>query len=346
MQAMTVVPGKPDTAAVGERADPDTGDGSVLVAGVAIGICGTDREIVHRGHGRTPPGHRDLVLGHESLGRVLSAPTGSGLDAGDLVVGVVRRPDDCPCCQAGEWDFCRTGNYTERGIKGADGFGSRQWRADPGFLIRLAPTLADTGVLLEPTSVVAKAWEQIDIIRGRACHDGNTALITGAGPIGLLAALLAVQRGYDTHVYDLMATGPKPDLVTRLGATYHSGAARDLPVRPDAVVEATGVGELVFDVLELTAPNAVICLTGISTGSHDLAVPADAVNRRLVMGNEVIVGSVNAARRHYEQAASALAAADPDWLLRMISRRVPLAHWPDALTRQDSDVKVVVDLEH
>ncbi len=344
MRAMTVVPGRRDMATISQRPDPDPRDGQVLVQGLAVGICGTDLEIVHGGHGSPPAGRSDMTLGHESLGRVLDAPAGSGLTAGQLVVGVVRRPDDCACCRAGQWDFCRTGNFTERGIKGADGYGSQQWRADPGFLVALDPALTQTGVLLEPTSVVAKAWEQIDIIRGRACHDGQVALITGAGPIGLLAAMLAVARGYDTHVYDRVTSGPKPDLVAALGATYHCGAVGELPVRPDAVVEATGVGELVFDLLDQTAPNAVVCLTGISSGTREISIPADPVNRRLVMSNEVIFGSVNAARRHYEQAAAALAAVDAGWLERLISRRVALSDWTDALTRRDDDVKVVVDL--
>ncbi len=344
MHAMTVVPGHPDTARVSRRPEPDPRDGQVLVQGLAVGICGTDLEIVHGGHGSAPDGRTELTLGHESLGRVLDAPAGSGLSAGELVVGVVRRPDGCPCCRAGQWDFCRTGEFTERGIKGADGYGAQLWRADPPFLVPLDPTLADTGVLLEPTSVVAKAWEQIDTIRGRACHDGRVALITGAGPIGLLAAMLAVARGYQTHVYDRVTAGLKPDLVAALGATYHCGAVADLPVRPDAVVEATGVGELVFDLLDQTAPNAVVCLTGISSGTREIPVPADPINRRLVMANEVIFGSVNAARRHYEQAAAALVAADAGWLRRLISRRVGLSSWTDALTRHDDDVKVVVDL--
>lgn len=343
--AMTVTPGKPETAAAAERDEPAETDGDVLVEGLAVGICGTDHEIAHGGHGSPPAGHSDLVLGHESLGRVLSAPDGSHLTAGDLIVGIVRRPDDCDCCQAGLWDFCRTGNYVERGIKGADGYGAQRWRIPTAYAVPVAPSLAAAGVLMEPTTVVAKAWEQIDLVRSRVpAHADPVALITGAGPIGLLAALLAVQRGYDTHVFDLATTGPKPQLVTDLGATYHTGNLDDVGVAPDAAVEATGVGELVFDLCEKTAPNAAICLTGISSGTRDIGVGADAINRRLVMGNEAILGSVNANRSHYQQAAAALAAADLTWLERLITRRVPLSSWPDALTHHDGDVKVVVDL--
>jgi len=343
---MTVVPGQPDSAAATEREEPPEADGDVLVEGLAVGICGTDHEVVAGAHGGPPPGRRDLVIGHESLGRVRSAPASSGLHAGDLVVGIVRRGDDCECCRAGQWDFCRTGNYVERGIKGADGYGARHWRVPAEFAVRIADGLASTGMLLEPTTVVAKAWEQIDLLRGRVpAPPDPVALITGAGPIGLLAALLAVQRGYDTHVYDRVTDGPKPRLVADLGATYHTGELADLPVAPDAVVEATGVGALVFGLSELTAPNAAICLTGISSGTREVQVGADELNARMVMGNDAVVGSVNANRTHYEQAAAALERADAGWLERLISRRVPLSSWPDALTREPDDVKVVVDLQ-
>lgn len=345
MRAVSVVPGDLSTAGVEERPDPLLSDGAVLVEGLFMGICGTDVEISRDGYGQPPPGARTLVLGHESLGRVLEAPTGSGFAAGDLVAGVVRRPDSCPACQDGQWDFCLTGNYVERGIKGRDGYGATRWRADPPFLVKIPAHLGDSGVLLEPTSVVAKAWEQIDRIATRAFSDARVALVTGAGPIGLLAALLGVQRGLQVHVLDTVTDGPKPALVADVGATYHCTGVAGLGIRPDVVVEATGVGSLVFDVIEHTGPNAIVALTGLSSGTHAVSVPLDAVNKQLVLTNEVIFGSVNAAYRHYEQAAAALGQADPAWLARLVSRRVPIDQWPSALTRQPDDVKVVIDLQ-
>ena len=114
--------------------EPDLHDGSVLVEAIAVGVCGTDVEIVEGHYGWAPPGKTRLVLGHESLGRVVDpGPTG-GLNKGDLVVGIVRRPDPVPCpnCAVGEWDMCRNGQYTERGIKQIDGFMSEHWRIEPG----------------------------------------------------------------------------------------------------------------------------------------------------------------------------------------------------------------------
>jgi threonine dehydrogenase-like Zn-dependent dehydrogenase len=343
---MTVIPGKPGSAEVSEVPDPPVSDGSVLVEAISVGICGTDREIVEGGHGAPPPGRERLLIGHESLGRVVSAPDDAGVAVGDTVMGVVRRPDPVPCerCAAGEWDFCRNGRYTERGVEGRDGYGAEYWRIEPEFAVRVDPALGVHGVLVEPASVVAKAWEEIDRFRARSSVPGNRALITGAGPIGLLAALLGVQRGLDVHVLDQVTSGAKPDLVAALGATYHHGDVADLGLAPDVAVECTGVGSVAFGVARASAPGSVICLAGLSAGHGTAPVDLDTLAKDLVMANTVLFGTVNAALRNYAQAAEALAAADQAWLERLITRRVPLSSWPDALDRRADDVKVVVDL--
>ena len=205
--------------------EPHPDLGSVLVETVAVGICGTDREIIHGEYGTAPPEEDYLIIGHESLGRVLDAPAASGLVAGDLVVGIVRRPDPVPCtnCSVGEWDMCRNGLYTEHGIKELHGFCAERFRLEPNEAVKVDPRLGDLGVLLEPASVIAKAWEHIDRIGARAHWKPERALVTGAGPIGLLAALMGVQRGLEVHVLDLVEKGLKPDLVRDLGASYHVG---------------------------------------------------------------------------------------------------------------------------
>ena len=346
MRACTVAPGRLDTAGVEEIREPRPEDGDVLVEGLLAGVCGTDLEIARDGFGEPPEGHERIVLFHESLGRALEAPGAGGPAGGDLLAGIVRRPDPlpCPCCAQDQWDFCRNGRYTERGIKGLDGFGSQRWLVPGKYAVKLDPALGDLGVLMEPTSVVAKAWDQIEKIGRRACFDHSVVLVTGAGPIGLLAAMIAAQKGLEVHVVDLATEGPKPALVRDLGATYHTDLD-DLRCEPDVVVEGTGVGSLIFALLQRTAPNAVVCLTGISSGTHSVSVPADAINKEMVLENAVVFGSVNAGRAHYEQAAEFLSAADRDWLGRLVTRRVPMAEWPSALTKNPDDVKVVVDLQ-
>jgi glucose 1-dehydrogenase len=155
---------------------------------------------------------------------------------------------------------------------------------------------------------------------------------------------LGVQRGLAMHVLDLNDTGPKAQLVADLGATFHTGDLHDIGVTPDVVIECTGHGPLAFEVTDLAAPNAVICLTGISSGTRTVAAGLDQANKAMVLENTVVFGSVNASRRNYEQAAEALAKADPSWLHRMITRRVPMSGFVDGLHKHADDVKVVVDL--
>src|SRR5262249_40881485 len=157
--------------------------------------------------------------------------TGSGFAAGDRIVGIVRRPDPvpCPACAAGEWDMCRNGRYSERGIKGRDGYGAERFRIEPEFAIKVDAALGPPAVLIEPPRMVAKAWDHIDRIGRRArSFQPRRLLVTGAGPIGLLAALIGVQRGLDVHVLDRNQHGVKPTLVSDLGAIFHAGAASKL----------------------------------------------------------------------------------------------------------------------
>jgi threonine dehydrogenase-like Zn-dependent dehydrogenase len=345
MRAMTVVPGKADSASVGEVPEPPASDGSILVEGLRAGICGTDLELVAGQFGSGRPGSDRLVIGHESLGRVLEAPPGSGFATGDLVMGIVRRPDPvpCPACARGEWDFCRNGRYTERGIKEMDGYGAERWRIDPYYAVPVPASLGHLGVLVEPASILTKAWDQVDQVAARSWSKPEHVLITGAGPIGLLGALIAAQRGYAVHVLDLATDGPKPQLVRDLGGQYLTDLS-DLEVTPDVVIEATGAGEVVLACAKLLGPAGVMCLTGISPGQASIDVQLDALVRQLVVRNAVLVGSVNAAKRHYAQAVDVLQAADPDWLGRLVTRTVPLSDWPSALVREAGDIKVVVDL--
>jgi glucose 1-dehydrogenase len=346
MKAVTVKPMTAGTARLDDVPDPPESDGPVLVETLAIGVCGTDAEIVSGLYGWAPPGRDRLVLGHESLGRVKESPSGAPVAVGDLVVGIVRRPDPVPCanCAVGEWDFCHNGQYTERGIKSRDGYCSEHYRIHPDFAVKIDPKLGSLGVLMEPTSVVAKAWEQVDRIGGRAHWDPQTVVITGAGPIGLLAAMIGAQRGLDVHVFDQVTSGTKPDLVHALGATYHTGRIEHSCPHPDIVIECTGVASVVFDAMEHLGPGGVACLTGVSGGKHAVRVEGSMLNRGMVLENQAVVGSVNANRRHYEAAAAALAKADPHWLGGLITRRVPLDHWQEALSRGPDDVKVVIEV--
>jgi glucose 1-dehydrogenase len=345
MKALTVVPGRSGTADLTEVPEPNPSEGALLVEAAAVGICGTDEEIVKGAYGAPPPGRDRLVLGHESLGRVLEAPDDSTLEPGDMVVGIVRHPDPVPCpnCAVGEWDMCRNGRYTEHGIKERDGFLRERYRLEPEMAVKVDPELGQVAVLTEPTSVVAKAWDHVERIGARARWGPERVLVAGAGPIGLLAAMLGLQRDLDVHVLDRLTAGPKPGLVKDLGATYHADL-EEVPHSFDVIVECTGVGQLVFDLVGRLGPNGTMALTGIGSTGRQVALDAAATNRRLVLGNAVVFGSVNANRRHYEHAREALGRADRGWLERLVSRWVPLGRWPEALDRRTDDVKTVIEL--
>lgn len=347
MRALVVTPRRADSAELADIPEPASGAGSLLVQALAVGICGTDIEIVSGAYGWAPPGRDRLVIGHESIGRVLTAPDGSGFATGDLVVGIVRRPDPVPCsyCAIGEWDMCRNGKYTERGIKELDGYASERFALEAAYAVKVDPGLGHLGVLLEPASVVAKAWDHAERMGQRSrAWSPRTALVTGAGPIGLLAALLGRQRGLDVHVFDRAQDGPKPGLVRDIGATYHGGTLEVLgELAPDIIIECSGATPVIADVITRSAPSGIVCLAGVSSGGHAMNLDLGDVNRRMVLENDVVFGSVNANRAHYEAGAAALARADRAWLARLITRRVPLDRWREALERRPDDVKVILE---
>jgi threonine dehydrogenase-like Zn-dependent dehydrogenase len=344
VKAITVEPRKPGSARFEDVPEPDAREGSVLVEAVAVGVCGTDVEITEGKYGWAPPGHGRLVLGHESLGRVIDPGPSGGLEKGDLVVGIVRRPDPVPCpnCAVGEWDMCRNGQYTERGIKEIHGFMSERWRIEPEYAIKVDPSLGILGVLLEPMTVITKALEQVVLIGQRSFWEPKTVVVTGAGPIGLLAACAARLKGKTVHVLDRMESGVKPQLVRDLGATYHSGTILDLDFAPDVIVECTGVGSVLEGAVKKIGAGGVVCLTGVGSGGAAPGHTVADIAAKLVLNNNVLVGSVNANKRHWYKASQALVEADRSWLARLITRREKPESFEKALQRTPDDIKVVL----
>lgn len=339
MRALIIQPtGNGGKLVLGEVPEPSPGEGELLVEAVALGICGTDRELANRAP-RPPAFDRsDLILGHESLGRVLTAPAGSGIDPGDLVVGIVRRPDPIPCmfCAEGQFDLCENGRFTERGISGLDGFGSEQFRLEADYAVRIDPRLGLAGVLLEPASVVAKAWEQLDRVVRRPYR---RALVLGAGPIGLLAALLGKQRGVEMHVVDQVEHGPKPRQVSALNAEYYTRVDK-LTGTFDAVIECCGA--LVGEAIQLTAPGGAACLVGGIDPLSASSVNLGELSRDLMIGNRTVFGIVNSNRRHFEAAHAALQIADQNWLRGLLTDCIPLEDWRSAFEIGPETIKSVI----
>ena len=345
MRAITIAPRQAGTLRMDDIPEPPAREGGMLVRAIAVGICGTDRELVDGIYGQACEGKERLVLGHESLGRVISAPADSGFSVGDMVVGIVRHPDPVPCanCALGEWDMCRNGLFTERGIKQADGFCAERWRTDPGFAVKVTPVLGIAAVLLEPASVLAKAWEHIERIGRRSRWAPQRVLVTGAGPVGLMAAMMGLQRELEVHVMDHNKEGPKPELVRRLGASYHT---RFPAFEPDIVIECSGSPKVIVQAVGGSAPGGIVCLTGLGGSQHQASFDAAKLNQSMVLENRVVFGTVNANLRHYHDAADALARADRSWLQSIITRRVPLERWQEAYEKRKGDVKTVLVFEN
>lgn len=344
MKAITVEPKVEGSARLEDVSEPDEREGSVLVEAVAVSVCGADVEIVEGKYGWASPGKIRLILGHESLGRVLEPDPTVRLKKGDLVVGIVRRSDPIPCanCAVGEWDMCRNGLYKERGIKQLNGYMSERWRIDPDYAIKIDSSLGLLGVLLEPATVVAKAWETVAAVGSRSFWELRNVLVTGAGPIGLLAAILGKQRGMDVHVLDRATSGPKPDLVRALGATYHSCSVPEVRHEPDVIIECTGVGPLITDSIQIVGSGGIVCLTGVGSGGPASRLSTADIATEAVLQNKVIVGSVNANKRLWCKAGEALARADRSWLSCLITRRERPEDFSKALQRKPDDIKVVI----
>ena len=357
MRAVVVTPRKRGSGRLLKVADPQAQPGEVLVRVQEVGLDGTDAEILEGQYGEAPPVDDYLIIGHESLGQVEEIADGAGgLSSGDWVVAIVRRPDPVPCrnCAVGEWDMCLNGQYVERGIKGRHGFLAELYAEAPPFLVRVPEELAKVGVLLEPLSIVEKAVEQIGRIQERLVWQAERAVVLGAGPIGLLVGTLLRLKGLDVHFYDVTEGGIKREVAEAMGAHYiwakegklgHELAASIGTV--DIIVEATGYSPLAFDAMDMIGPNGILCLTGVSGGTRTLRISADHLNLEMVLQNKVVFGTVNANRRHFETGIVHLKEIEGRWpglLARLITRRVPMTGFMEALERSPGAVKSVVEI--
>jgi len=356
MSAVAVRPGTPHSLHV--RTDvpvPRSGGEVVVVRVLQAGVCGTDVEIDQGLFGEAPGGCDYLVLGHENLGVVESCPPGCGLSPRDLVVSTVRRGcgESCAACAAGRSDLCLTGRFSERGIRRRHGFMSELYAEEPGYLVRVPSSLRATAVLMEPLSIVEKGIDQALYLSQRLDWGPRTAMVLGAGPVGLLAALVLRLRGLSVNVAALEPEGSPRDLLLReAGIRYLSTAAapiEELPARVgrvDLVFEATGATAAVVPAMSILGPNGVCVLSSVTAGHRALPVDVAAWNQEMVLGNHVVFGTVNAARLHFEAGVRDMELAEaryPGWLSRLITRRVPFTDAVGAIVHRPDDIKTVLE---
>jgi glucose 1-dehydrogenase len=333
------------------------------------GVCGTDREICAFQYGTPPDGAGYLIIGHESLGEVVEVGSEvTRVKVGDLVVPMVRRPcvhDACIACRSDRQDFCYTGDFTERGIKGAHGFMAEFVVDDEKYMNPVPKALRDVAILVEPLTIAEKALTQIwevqqrlpwacPVTPGKSRRHCHTALVLGAGPVGLLGAMALVVADFDVYVFSREAPpNPKSALVEAIGAHYVAAeqeSIEDLAERIkniDVVYEATGASSISFEVMEVLGTNAIFVFTGVPGRKAPIEVDTDLIMRNLVLKNQVVFGTVNANREAFENAIRDIGIFLERWpeaTRSLITGRFPMAAHRDLLVGQQTGIKNVISL--
>jgi threonine dehydrogenase-like Zn-dependent dehydrogenase len=348
MKAVAVFPQKREVRVIDAPEPKLQSPTQVKVRTREVGVCGTDKDILQFTYGTPPPGSEYLILGHECLGEVVEVGTAvRGLQKEDLVVPRVRRPcphATCPACRHGHPDFCITGDYTERGIKDAHGFCAELFVEDVAYLHRAPTELREVAVLTEPLTIAEKALREVKRIQERLPWkpEAGRAVVLGAGPVGQLGAMALLRRGYATTMY---SRSPKPNAKAEaseaVGAPYLSSkevSPEELVRRvgpADVVYEAAGVAKAAFDTLRTLAHNGVFVFTGVPSHEEDLSLDGAALLKQLVLANQVVLGTVNAADSDFEAALEDLGRFRARWpggLERLITARHPPEDFADVVT--------------
>lgn len=365
MKAIAIVPGRPGARLV-ERPEPSIKrPDEVKLRVLRVGICGTDREEVSGGRAAPPEGQKELVIGHEMFGQVEQVGSSvTRVKPGDYAVFTVRRGcGECLPCNMDRSDMCQTGKYKERGIKGLDGY-QTEYAVDPEqYVVHVPEELAPLGVLAEPLSIVEKAIDEalrIQVVRrpdAAITPDwlfGCRCLVAGMGPVGLLAAMTLRVRGANVYGLDIVdPSTARPQWLNTIGGHYIDGRTVPADKVPQAVgpmdliVEATGIASLEFNLLDALALNGVYVLTGIPGGNRPLEIAGAELVRELVLDNQVMLGSVNAARGHFQMGVDHLAHARLRWgahLEKLITQRYSADKFEEAFARHSPDsIKQVVE---
>jgi len=332
-----------------------------------VGLCGTDREICGFEYGTPPKGDDYLVIGHESIGEVVEVGTSvTSFKVGDIVVPTVRRgcPENCVSCANNESDMCFTGNFTERGINGRHGFMAEYIIEEEKNLIRIPTEIRSYGVLLEPLTITEKALIQLDSIQRRlrwecvlkkgTYHYGcRRALVLGAGPVGILAALAFANRGFHTSIFSRVKEGsPLPALLKKAGvyilpaSEYDAEKIATTVGEFDLVYEATGASQMAFEMIRTLGINGIYFFTGVPGRKHPFEFDASSAMRQLVLKNQILIGTVNANRTAFENGVTDLIDFEkkfPGVATSLITKRVkPEEVIPYLHERKAGEIKTVL----
>ena len=364
MKAIAVYPGKPNSLHLADLPKPsvkDIPDGrGVLVQVLRVGVDGTDKEINAAEYGQAPPGYDFLVIGHECFGRVVEVGDQVWeLKPGDYVVPTVRRPGGSFYDRIGQYDMTTDEMYYERGINLRHGYLTEFFVDEPEYIVKVPQGLKHVGVLLEPTSVIEKGIVQAyEAQRRLKIWRPKRAAVLGAGTIGMLAAMSLRMRGLEVTSF---GRSPAPyrnsDLLEEIGVRYISTAVTSLKDAAakygpfDLMFEATGFAPIVFEAMENLGKNGALILSSVTGGGRNIQVPADMINLGFVLGNKVMVGTVNANREYFEAGVYDLSRAElefPGWLSKFLTHPVDgLDNYRDMmrlLTQEKGAIKVFVNV--
>jgi threonine dehydrogenase-like Zn-dependent dehydrogenase len=366
MKAIAVIPGKPDSIHLAELPKPSVHEipngRGVLVQVLRVGVDGTDKEINAAEYGQAPPGYDFLVIGHECFGRVLEVgPNVNEFMPGDYVVPTVRRPGGSFYDKIGQYDMTTEDVYYERGINLRHGYLTEYFVDDPEYIVKVPKGLKHVAVLLEPTSVIEKGIIQAyEAQRRLKVWRPKRAAVLGAGTIGMLAAMSLRMRGLEVVSFGRnIAPYRNSDLLAEIGVHYIStqemsiGAAVDRHGPFDLMFEATGFAPIVFEAMEHLGRNGALILSSVTGGGRNVQIPADMINLGFVLGNKVMVGTVNANRDYFEAGVYDLSRAElefPGWLSKLLTHPVTgLENYRDMmrlLTTEKQAIKVYVTVGH
>jgi threonine dehydrogenase-like Zn-dependent dehydrogenase len=365
MKAVALTPGTTTIRLIDLSEPSVTSPDDVKVRILRVGICGTDREEALGGRALAPQGKKELVIGHEMFGQVVeTGKSVTRVQPGDYAVFTVRRGcGECLPCLMNRSDMCLTGNYHERGIWGMDGYQTEFAVDREQYIVHVPADLEPVGVLAEPLSVAEKAIDEAVRVQSARLPEaaatpnwlyGRRCLVAGLGPIGLLAAVALSLRGAKVYGLDVVnEDSARPQWLARIGGSYVDG--RKIPPdkverelgRMDLILEATGVAALEFNLLDALGKNGVYVLTGIPGGDRPLQLDGADLIRRLVLGNQIMLGSVNASRDHFQMAVNDLLRARLVWgdhLTGLISHHRPYTDFPTAFTDHvENEIKVVLE---
>ena len=359
MKAVAVNPGTRTVELLDHNEPRLAASTEVRLQMLEVGVCGTDREIAAFAYGDPPEGCEYLVIGHESLARVVEVGPGvDGLQPGDLVVPMVRRPcphDFCQPCRAGRQDFCSTGDFRERGIKQQHGYMAEMVVDDQEYVNLVPAQLRSFAVLVEPLTIAEKALEEVRLIQRRLPWGGggHRAVVLGAGPVGLLGTMVLVLAGFETWVYSRSpAPNQKASLVEAVGARYISSQThsaeqlREEVGNIDVVYEAVGASKPAFDLLAVLGTNGIFVFTGVPGPGSPVELDADRLMRNLVLGNQVVLGSVNAGKSAFGSAIRDLAAFAQRWpgVLDGLITRHPMDAFGELLSGRGGGIKSVMGI--